>query len=84
VKIITPDSLAGRVFGLNVSAQYLGVFGGAILGGQVAAYLGIRYVFVFTSAVLLINGVWVYRRVQKRLSTKKPPLRTATSQETAE
>ena len=68
VKIITPDSLAGRVFGLNISAQYLGVFGGAILGGQVAAYLGIRYVFFFTSAVLLINGVWVYRRVQKRLS----------------
>jgi len=40
VKRITPDFLTGRVFGFNISAQYLGVFGGSILGGQVAAYCG--------------------------------------------
>ena len=37
IKKITPDSLTGRVFGFNMSAGYLGVFGGAVLGGQVAA-----------------------------------------------
>ena len=68
VKRITPDSLTGRVFGFNISAQYLGVFGGSILGGQVAAYLGIRYVFFITSALLLINAVWVYFKVYKKLS----------------
>lgn len=68
VKKITPSSLTGRVFGLNMAAQYLGVFGGSILGGQVAAYMGIRYVFFITSALLLINAFWVYNKVSTKLS----------------
>jgi MFS transporter, DHA1 family, multidrug resistance protein len=67
VKKITPDSLTGRVMGFSISAGYLGVFGGSILGGQVAAYWGIRYVFFVTSALLLINAVWVYFEVYKKL-----------------
>ncbi|MFT8316419.1 MAG: multidrug efflux MFS transporter [Clostridium sp.] len=68
VKKITPSSLTGRVFGINMSAGYLGVFGGSVLGGQVSAYLGIRYVFFITGALLLINAVWVYFKVYKKLS----------------
>lgn len=68
IKKITPDSLTGRVFGFNMSAGYLGVFGGSVLGGQVAAYFGIRYVFFITSALLLINAVWVYFKVYKKLN----------------
>ena len=68
VKKITPDFLTGRVFGFNISAQYLGVFGGSILGGQVAAYWGIRTVFFITGALLLINAIWVYFKVYKKLS----------------
>jgi DHA1 family multidrug resistance protein-like MFS transporter len=68
IKKITPDSLTGRVFGLNMSAGYLGVFGGSVLGGQVAAYLGIRYVFFITSALLLINAAWVYKKAYKYLN----------------
>lgn len=69
VKKITPDSLTGRVFGFSMSAGYLGVFGGSILGGQVAAYLGIRYVFLITGALLLVNAGWVYFKVyNKKLS----------------
>ncbi|MDR3602503.1 MAG: multidrug efflux MFS transporter [Desulfosporosinus sp.] len=68
VKKITPDSLVGSVFGFTMSAGYLGVFGGAVLGGQVAAYLGIRYVFFITSALLLINAVWVYFKVYRKLN----------------
>jgi MFS family permease len=71
VKRITPDSLTGRVFGFSMSAGYLGVFGGSVLGGQVAAWLGIRYVFFITSALLLINAVWVYFKVYKKLSLKE-------------
>jgi DHA1 family multidrug resistance protein-like MFS transporter len=67
VKKITPDSLTGRVMGLSISAGYLGIFGGSILGGQVAAYWGIRYVFFITSALLLINAAWVYFKVYKKL-----------------
>ncbi|TGE33170.1 multidrug efflux MFS transporter [Desulfosporosinus sp. Sb-LF] len=71
VKKITPDSLVGGVFGFTMSAGYLGVFGGAVLGGQVAAYLGIRYVFFVTSALLLINAVWVYFKVYRKLCLKE-------------
>jgi DHA1 family multidrug resistance protein-like MFS transporter len=71
VKRITPDSLTGRVFGFTMSAGYLGVFGGSVLGGQVAAHMGIRYVFIITSALLLINAVWVYFKVYKKLSLKE-------------
>ncbi|MDP4161322.1 MAG: multidrug efflux MFS transporter [Bacillota bacterium] len=71
VKIITPDSLTGRVFGFSMAAQYLGVFGGSVLGGQVAAWFGIKYVLFITSALLLINAVWVYFKVYKKLSINK-------------
>ncbi len=71
IKKITPDSLAGRVFGFNMSAGYLGVFGGSILGGQVAALWGIRYVFFITSALLLTNALWIYFNVYKKLNINK-------------
>jgi MFS transporter, DHA1 family, multidrug resistance protein len=70
VKKITPSAITGRVFGFNISAQYLGVFGGSILGGQVAAHFGISNVFFITSALLLVNGVWVYFKVYKKLDLK--------------
>jgi MFS family permease len=68
LKKITPSSLTGRVFGFNMSAAYLGVFGGAVLGGQVAGYLGIKYIFFITSALLFINAAWVYFKAYKKLS----------------
>ncbi|AVK46930.1 MFS transporter [Clostridium sp. MF28] len=68
LKKITPASLTGRVFGFNMSAGYLGAFGGAVLGGQVAGNLGMKYVFFITSALLFINAVWVYFKVYKKLS----------------
>lgn len=63
LKQITPDEITGRVFGYNQSAQFLGSFGGAVLGGGVAASFGIRYVFFFTSLLLLLNAAWVYKTV---------------------
>lgn len=70
VKKITPASLTGRVFGFSMSAGYLGVFGGSVLGGQVAAWLGIQYVFIVTSLLLLTNAVWVYFKVYKKLNLR--------------
>lgn len=57
----------GAVFGFTMSAGYLGVFGGSVLGGQVAAYLGIKYVFFVTSTLLLLNALWVYFKMYKNL-----------------
>lgn len=63
IKQITPDEVAGRVFGYNQSAQFIGSFSGSVMGGGVAASLGMPYVFLLTSALLLINAVWVYKMV---------------------
>lgn len=68
VKKITPDALAGRVFGFSMSAQYLGVFGGSILGGQLSALFGIRCIFFVTSSLLLLNAIWVYNNAYKKLA----------------
>ncbi|MCR3760707.1 multidrug efflux MFS transporter [Clostridium felsineum] len=70
VKKITPNAITGRIFGFSMSAGYLGVFGGSVLGGQVSAHLGIRYVFFITSALLIVNAVWVYFKVYKKLNLK--------------
>lgn len=69
IKKITPSEITGRVFGINMSAGYLGIFGGAVLGGQVASWFGIRYVFFITGALLLINAMLVYFKVYKRMNT---------------
>lgn len=66
VKRNTPNAIAGRVFGYNQSAQFLGSFGGAVMGGQVAALLGFHYVFFVTSALLFVNAIWVYAKVYKQ------------------
>ncbi|PLS08368.1 multidrug efflux MFS transporter [Neobacillus cucumis] len=71
LKKITPDFLTGRVFGITMSAGYLGVFGGSILGGQTAAYFGIRSVFLITGALLLMNAVWVYYNVLNKMNRKE-------------
>ncbi len=68
VKRNTPDNITGQAFGFNQSAQFLGAFGGSVLGGQVAASFGIHYVFFVTSALLLLNAVWVYLTVCKQVS----------------
>jgi MFS family permease len=70
IKRITPDNLTGRVFGFNMSAGYLGVFGGAVFGGQVAALFGVKYVFLITGALLLLNAIWVYFKVYKKINIK--------------
>jgi len=62
VKRVTPDEIAGGIFGFLMSAQYFGISGGAFLGGQAAAMFGIRNVFFLTSAVLLLNSILFFRQ----------------------
>lgn len=64
----TPKAITGRCFGYNQSAQFLGSFGGSLLGGQTAATFGIHYVFFVTGALLLLNALWVYTTVCKQVS----------------
>lgn len=71
IKKITPGQLTGRIFGITVSAGYLGVFLGAVMGGQISAAFGIQHVFYVTSALLLFNAVWVYFNIYKELEKQK-------------
>jgi MFS transporter, DHA1 family, multidrug resistance protein len=68
LKKITPDAITGRIFGFNMAAFYLGTFSGSVIGGQIAAYLGIRYVFFTTSSLLFLNAIWVYFKVYKKVN----------------
>jgi DHA1 family multidrug resistance protein-like MFS transporter len=43
--------------------MFLGNSIGPLTGGAVAAVFGLRWVFVITAAVLLVNLIWVYYRV---------------------
>ncbi|ASS64813.1 MULTISPECIES: multidrug efflux MFS transporter [unclassified Paenibacillus] len=70
LKKITPASLTGRMFGFSMSAGYLGVFAGSVLGGQVAAWLGIRCVFLLTGALLLLNAAWVYYKLYQPMKER--------------
>lgn len=59
VKKMAPVAITGRLFGYNQSAQFMGTLGGALLGGHMAAALGIKYVFFSTSVLLFANTGWV-------------------------
>lgn len=59
------EELIGQMFGLNQACQFMGVFLGAVIGGQIAAMIGIKAVFFITSALLMLNGAWAYFRVYR-------------------
>lgn len=68
IKRLTPDELAGRVFGFSMSAAYLGAFAGASMGGEIASIFGMRYVFFTTSALMLANAALVYFSIYRKLN----------------
>jgi DHA1 family multidrug resistance protein-like MFS transporter len=55
----------GLVYGVTASATFLGSFLGPFTGGAVAASAGIRWVFLITGVLFLLNLVWVYGVVRE-------------------
>src|SRR3954471_6792859 len=53
----------GAVYGMTSSAMFMGNSLGPLLGGAIAASLGLSWVFLMTAAVMAANLVWVYYRV---------------------
>lgn len=72
IKQSTPKEVIGRIYGYNQSAQFFGMFLGAVLGGQIAAWIGMASVFFFTAVLLLGNAFWFYQRVYKKVDTDSP------------
>ena len=61
----TSASIKGRVFGLMFSAQQIGAMGGTILGGVIATFLGMKYVFLAAGALLLFISLAVQRKARQ-------------------
>ena len=53
----------GTIYGMTASASFLGNSMGPLMGGLIAAGLGIRYVFVLSTVLLAANLIWVWLKV---------------------
>jgi DHA1 family multidrug resistance protein-like MFS transporter len=53
----------GTIYGMTASATFLGNSLGPLMGGGIAAGLGLRWVFVVTTLLLAANLVWVWLTV---------------------
>lgn len=63
----TPPQPKGSVFGLLFSAQQIGGAAGPLLGGVVATYLGMHYLFPTAGAILLLLALFVrWRYIMNR------------------
>lgn len=58
----TPPSYKGRIFGMLFAAQQVGSMAGPLLGGLIATYLGMHWVFAFSGVLLLLLSAAVWRR----------------------
>jgi DHA1 family multidrug resistance protein-like MFS transporter len=63
---LTPVSERGATFGITASAYFLGNSLGPLSGGVVAASAGLPWVFVLTTALLLLGLAWVAMAVPRR------------------
>jgi DHA1 family multidrug resistance protein-like MFS transporter len=53
----------GAVYGMTSSAMFMGNSLGPLIGGVIAASLGLHWVFLMTALVMALNLAWVYYRV---------------------
>jgi MFS transporter, DHA1 family, multidrug resistance protein len=60
---LAPPSQRGLAYGVTASASFLGAFLGPFTGGTMAAAVGIRWVFLLTTVLFLLNLIWAYRVV---------------------
>ena len=64
----TDSSVKGQIFGLMFAAQQVGSILGPILGGVVATYLGMHYVFYAAGGCLILMSLTL------RLNRKRLPV----------
>ncbi len=64
-----PQGAAGTILGYSTSAQYAGQVIGPLAGGFVGGHLGMRAVFLATTAIMLCGAAfnWV---VSRRIATR--------------
>ena len=59
-----PDRIAGQMLGYSQSAQFAGQVAGPLMGGFLGAHVGVRSVFLVTSALMLCGAgiTWAARK----------------------
>lgn len=70
IRSLVPKTFLGRIYGINQSAQFIGMFTGAFLGGYIAAALGIRTLFELVAALLIMNAAWCWKVVMKKITVQ--------------
>ncbi len=60
---LAPAADRGAVYGATASAMFLGGSLGPLSGGAIAAFAGVRWVFLVVAVLLTLNLVWVWLRV---------------------
>lgn len=63
IRSYTPDGMESRSFGFNTSSLALGNMLGAVIGGFLAGFIGIEGLFITSGCLLIINMLWVRRKL---------------------
>lgn len=58
---ITPPDCKGRIFGLLFASQQVGCIASPLVGGVIASYFGMSYVFYVGGSILLLISIFIYK-----------------------
>ncbi|MBP2630006.1 MAG: transporter [Firmicutes bacterium] len=67
VALVSASDVAfrSRIFGMMTSAQQLGAAIGPLIGGVMSSCFNIKYVFIFSGIVLILNSFWIRKNFFK-------------------
>jgi EmrB/QacA subfamily drug resistance transporter len=68
VTAVFPPHLRGRAFGLNITATYVGLTLGPLVGGLIVSHASWRWIFIINVpiAILTLVGGWKLMRIESR------------------
>lgn len=65
ITLSTSPNDRGKAFGVTTSATFLGNTLGPFAGGLIASTLGLKDIFIFTSILLVLTGIWISIMVER-------------------
>lgn len=71
IRKYTPDGMESRAYSFNSSTLSLGNLIGPIAGGALSGYIGIHGLFYVSGALMLLNGVWVWHSLLRKMTWRK-------------
>ncbi len=67
----SPADAKGQIFGLLFAAQQIGSIAGPVLGGLIATFFGMKYVFFLAGTILLALAVFIHQRFTRVRGLRK-------------